>query len=59
LRILVLEAGGVIDDCDDWRNVTDVDRASAFTAVLDYVFANREESAVLGIDVGLLEELYR
>jgi len=55
----VLEAGGVIDDCDDWRNVTDVDRASAFTAVLDYVFANREESAVLGIDVGLLEELYR
>jgi hypothetical protein len=59
LRVFVLEAGGVIDDCDDWMKVTDVDRDSAFTGVLEYVFANREESAALGIDIGLLEELYR
>jgi hypothetical protein len=51
--------GGVIDDCDDWRVVTELDRDSAFTAVLEHVFANREESAALGIDVRLFEGLYR
>jgi hypothetical protein len=40
-------------------SVTDVDRDSAFTAVLEHVFANREDSAALGIDVQLFEELYR
>ncbi len=59
LRVLLFEGGGVIDDCDDWRAVTDLDRDSAFTAVLEHVFANREESAALGIDVRLFEELYR
>ena len=59
MRVLVFEGGGMIDDCDDWRTVTDVDRDSAFTAVLDHIFANREESAALGIDVQLFEELYR
>lgn len=59
LRVILLEGGGMIDDCEDWTTVTDVDRHSAFTAVLDHVFANREESTALGIDAQLFEELYR
>jgi hypothetical protein len=59
LRVIVFEGGGVTDDCDDWRTVTDIDRDAATTAVLDHIFENREESAAFGIDVELLEELYR
>ncbi len=59
LRVVLFKDGAVVDDCEDWSAVTDVDRDAAFTAVLDHLLANREEAAALGLDVQLFEELYR
>jgi hypothetical protein len=58
LRVVVFEGGGVTDDCDDWTTVADIDWDAATTGVLKHIFANRKESAALGIDMELLEELY-
>jgi hypothetical protein len=59
LRVVVSQTGSVIDDCDDWRGVTDDDRQSAISAVLEHIFAHPEQAAALGIDLALLEELHR
>ena len=59
VRVLILKGGGLIDDCDEWDSMNDLDRDAAITAALDWVFANIPMAEQAGLDVGLLEELWR
>jgi hypothetical protein len=59
VEVLIFRGGGFIDHCDDWQAVSDADRDEALTIALDYVFAHAEEATGFGLDVGLLEELWR
>ena len=59
IDILIFREGGFIDHCDDWESVSDADRDEAITAMLDYIFAHPEQATDLGLDVSLLEELWR
>lgn len=55
----IFREGAFIDHCDAWQAVSDVDRDEAVTIALDYIFAHRDWAAGLGLDVALLEELWR
>jgi hypothetical protein len=59
LKIMVSAEGGVHDECSDWSALADGDRSAAFAAALAYLFFHREEVTAMGLDVGLLDELYR
>jgi len=59
VEVLIFREGGFIDHCDDWQAVSDADRDEAMTIALDYIFAHPGQAAGLGLDVGLLEELWR
>jgi hypothetical protein len=59
IEVQIFREGGFIDHCDDWQAVSDVDRDEAVTLALEYVFAHPDRAADLGLDVGLLEELWR
>jgi hypothetical protein len=59
IRVLLFQSGGLMDDCDDWEGVTDEDRDAAITVALDHLFEHPDESRALGLDVPLLEELWR
>jgi hypothetical protein len=59
LEVLIFREGGFIDHCDDWQTISDVDRDEAVTIALDYIFAHPDWAAELGLDVGLLDELWR
>jgi hypothetical protein len=59
VNVFLFNDGGLIDDCDDWSQVTDEDRDAAITAALDWVFNHRMKAVALGLDVDLLEELWR
>jgi hypothetical protein len=60
LQVAVFTGSGAFDLCvyDDPDPASGTDSDAAMTAVLEYIFAYREQSTALGIDVDLLEELY-
>jgi hypothetical protein len=58
VRVIVSPGGVIMDDCDDWKRVTDEERGAAIGAVLDHILANRDLAVALGIDADLLEELW-
>jgi len=57
ITILLFAEGGFIDHSN--AELSDQDRDEAFTVCLDYVFAHPNEAAALGMDVVLLDELWR
>jgi hypothetical protein len=59
IRVYILDSRIVSDDCDDWSGVTNEDRDAAITVALDHVFSHPEESRAVGLDLALLDELWR
>ncbi len=59
IKIWIFGEGGFIDHCDDWAAVSDEDRDEAFTVSLDYVLSHPDQAIALGLDAGLLDELWR
>jgi hypothetical protein len=61
LTVVVSKDGGfdVIELYDDLVDVSNEDQSEAITVCFDYVFAHPEEAAALGLDVALLDELWR
>jgi hypothetical protein len=59
VEVLVFAEGGFVDHCEDWQAVSEIDRDEAVTSALDWIFAHPDWAAGLGLDVGLLEELWR
>lgn len=59
VEIMIYREGGFIDHCEDWDAISPEDLDEAFTLCLDYVLAHPAEATALGLDVNLLEELWR
>jgi hypothetical protein len=61
LTVVVSKGGGfdVIELYDDFKDVSNEDQSEAVTVCFDHIFAHPEEAAALGLDVGLLDELWR
>ena len=61
LTVVVSKEGGfdVVELYDDLVDISNADQSDAATACFDYVFAHPDEAAALGLDVGLLDELWR
>jgi hypothetical protein len=61
LKVAILKNGGFdfAEECEVVETVSEEDRDEAVTACLDYVFAHPDEAAALGLDLALLDELWR
>jgi hypothetical protein len=61
LKVAVFKNGGYdfAEECEVLERVSEEDRDEAVTACFDYVFAHPDEAAALGLDVALLDELWR
>jgi hypothetical protein len=60
LKVLFFKDGGLIDSWNEEQAASEEDRDEAITLCLDYIFAHPEEAtAELGLDVALLDELWR
>ena len=59
IRVDVGADGWVLDQCEDWQSVSAANRSAAIGTALHYVFANRDTVAAMGLDLDLLDELYR
>jgi hypothetical protein len=61
LKVALFKSGGFdfAEECEVLEAVCEKDRDEAVTVCLDYVFAHPEGAAGLGLDLALLEELWR
>lgn len=59
LRVGVFRSGHIVDDCDAWESVTAADRDAAMGTALDWIFENPGRASEFGLDVALLDELWR
>jgi hypothetical protein len=59
ILVAFFKNGGLIDRCDDWDLVTDVDRDAAVTCAIDGIIANPAAAQAAGVDPQLIEEIWR
>ena len=61
LNVAIFKNGGFdfAEECEVMEAVCEEDRDEAVTACFDYVFAHADEAAALGLDLALLDELWR
>jgi len=58
ISVIVTEGGTLLDDCEDWPAVTNVDRFEAMGIVLHRLLADPDGTKAFGLDPVLLAELY-
>lgn len=57
-RVLVADDGAIVDHTEDWERVGDAERTAAMASAVNWVIDNPRDAHDLGIDAGLIRDLW-